>query len=691
MLNFYSGPSGRSFTISWIFATRYGSGNSMTADIGMGWKSPIPVGSYVVISYGLPSDTQYDNYLKVDLTQAPTDELKRSYNSTLWQKVYDEKQSQYNGINYEFICAMTGNTPKIEFITPIEVLDADEPPEIVYDKTKPDNPTILLKLPRSQVLSLNQPIEVLDANKNPYVIYDEGSKDAQGNIIPGPHGGTINNPTLSMGIPQSQQIQQGTINWIKANENPRFTIDSTNINRPVFNFWLPVAQQIQQGAITILDADENPRFEIDSTDPDKPILKFWLPQSQIMQDPTTTIIGPDQDPSVSLDDTNINKPKLEFELPRAVKFYYGSLLGERQDSQYTLTNLAFADYGIGDYYINEASGFIYQVISKTGNTCTFKYIASIQQPLPAVNTTPISPYKADKTQNNPKVTRAFTNNNQTEWMLTFELPKIPLPDIEVEYIGSAEDGSASVAPSDENTMLFDFKIPTGSRMFAGDLVDAGKQDAVVPDAKPGDLYLNAQTGLIYILDKTSSIWNLQKGSLKGPVGDALHIIDKFSLTVADGFEDNIPNAVGVIQAQYPTYDRHDGVFAVTWKDVSKNTETSYWYFLDETDQWGRVQLTGGVMNLIQNQWVDSPETNPVTNQTYSIDYINKLIGGNIDDPDKDKHAFSKDQIYEMLKWGTWEEAISGIVIPDPADKDTLSKEEFLELASWGSFASLIIT
>lgn len=651
MLNFYGGPSGRSFSITWIFATRYGSGNSMEADLGMTWKSSIPIGSYVVISYGLPSDIQYDNYMKVDLTNAPTNELRRNYNATLWQKVYDETQQQYGGINYKFISAMTGNTPKIDFITPINRLHADEPPNAIYDKTKPDNPTILLELPRSQVLSLNQPINVLNANQKPYVIYDQGSKDSQGNLIPGPHSGTIDFPTLTMGIPQSQQIQQGIT--------------------------------------TTINADGNPRFEINSANPNKPILNFWIPQSQIMQAPTTTTVDPDQNPNVSLNNSNINRPKLEFELPRAVKFYYGNLLGERQSSQYTLTDSTFANYGIGDYYINEASGFIYQIVSKIGNTCTFKYVASIQQPLPAVATTPISPYKSDKTQNNPRVTRTFTNADQTKWLMTFDLPKAPLPDVKVEYIGAAEDGSATVTPNDTDTILFDFKVPTGSRIFAGDLVDAGKQDAVVPDAKPGDLYLNAETGSVYILDKTGSIWNLQKGNLKGPQGDAIHIVGNLKLTVTDTVVDNLPNGVKAIQDEYPDYNRHDGVFGVTWINTEEETSTSYWYFLGENDQWGRVKLTGGVLNLIINNWKNSPEENPVTDQTYSIDYINKLIGGNIEDSDGDKHAFSKDQIYEMLKWGTWEEAITGIVIPDPKDTDTLSKDEFIKLASWGKFSELI--
>ena len=62
-------------------------------------------------------------------------------------------------------------------------------------------------------------------------------------------------------------------------------------------------------------------------DVDKPVLNFKLPQAQVMTDPVTEIVGPDINPEVALNNNDINHPKLEFKLPRAVRFYYGSLLG----------------------------------------------------------------------------------------------------------------------------------------------------------------------------------------------------------------------------------------------------------------------------------------------------------------------------------------------------------------------------
>lgn len=633
----------------------------------MGWKSPISIGSYVVISYGSPGDpdSNYEQYFKQDIESNP-DGKRISFNSTLWQKVYDPNQNSYNGINYELIMSMAGNTPriilgdaKVEEV-PAEqftkILDADLKPVVWLDRdnSNPDAPILYFALPQSQILSLNQPIEILDADQKPYVLYDEGSRDDDGNLVPGRFGGTINRPVLQMGLPQSQQIQQGVINWIKANENPRIELDLTDVNKPLLNFWLPVAQQIEQGNVTILDANENPYFEIDSTDPDKPILSFWLPQSQIMQNPETKIIGPDETPTVSLDNSNINQPRLEFELPRAVKFYYGSLLGERTEETYTETSEAFAGYGIGDYYVNAATGFIYIVtaIDSNTNTCTFEYVACIQQPLPEIETTSISPYTATGEQNNPQVVKAFTNEEQTTWKLEFQLPKIPQPAIEAEFVGVLEQGQATVSITDPNTMTFNFKIPVGSRMFGGIETD----NISVEGAKPGDLYLNTDTGVVYIL-QLDNTWQVQQGSLKGPVGDILNIVRSYSISGVDTFWagrdyilDNYKDEEGNLLPLTP-----DKIFAVTFIDA----ETSYWYFYTENEQWGRVQLTGGVMNFIDNTWKDSTEDNPITNKTYSIDYINKLIGGTINDNNKDKTTFSKEQVYKLLSWGTWEDAKQG--------------------------------
>jgi len=92
-----------------------------------------------------------------------------------------------------------------------------------------------------------------------------------------------------------------------------------------------------------------------------------------MAAPERVVQDPVVEPSVE-DVGTVNAPKLRFKLPRAVAFYYGTFLGERSSGTYTLSNPLFSSYGVGDYYVNAPTGFIYKVTSKTDDTtCVFEY------------------------------------------------------------------------------------------------------------------------------------------------------------------------------------------------------------------------------------------------------------------------------------------------------------------------------
>ena len=320
MYSFYGGRKGQDFSIATVFSTRV----EMEADLAKGWTSPIPVTSYVMISYGLPSDPNYATYRDQDIEAYGV-----SYNSTLWQKIYNEDEDMTaNGLSYQLIASLTGNTPRISIDKPITVLDADEDPDVDINSTNPDDVVVTFKLPQSQV------------------------------------------------------ITQATTTPIDADQNPSVDMDVSNINQPILEFQLPVAQQIQQGDTEVLNANENPSFEIDSSNINEPVISFSLPQSQVMAEPDLIIGAPNLPPAISYDQTNINSPKITFTLPQAVEFFYGDLLGERTEEDYTVTDSSFENFSVGDYYVNEATGFIYKVTAKESNTCTFHYVASIQQPLP---------------------------------------------------------------------------------------------------------------------------------------------------------------------------------------------------------------------------------------------------------------------------------------------------------------------
>ena len=218
MQSFYGGPAGQSFEIKKIFESYYGPDGAQV-DLDKGWASPISVGEFVMVSYGLPSDATYMTRMNYDLKAGD----KKNLNSTLWQKVYDESAGEGSGLSYKLISSCTGNTPKISITKPAIVLHANEQPDIETDLSNQDMPVIQFKLPRAQVLSMPQEATVLNADEKPSVEYNDDD---------------IDHPTVHFNIPQSQVIDQVTVDVIGVGEEPKVRLDLTDINRPVLKFQL---------------------------------------------------------------------------------------------------------------------------------------------------------------------------------------------------------------------------------------------------------------------------------------------------------------------------------------------------------------------------------------------------------------------------------------------------------------------
>ena len=72
--------------------------------------------------------------------------------------------------------------------------------------------------------------------------------------------------------------------------------------------------------------------------------------------------------------------------------------------------------------------------------------------------------------------------------------------------------------------------------------------------------------------------------------------------------------------------------------------------------WGRVQLTSGISGLIESVYDDEAD-GPETNKTYSINYINTLIGGDTASKNKNLTTYSATQIEELLSWGSFDDLI----------------------------------
>lgn len=514
LTSFYGGPNGQSFYIKKIFTNKNGlRQESLVNDLARGWTSPVSVGEFVMVSYGLPGDNKYEDYKKVDL-----DAEGKAYNATLWQKTYDETAGNANGLAYKMIASLAGNTPKIHV------------------------------------------------------------------------GDTI-----------------------------------------------------------VLDPVENPDVDIDITDPDQ--------------------------------------PELTFSLPRAVKFWYGDRLGKRNDVTYIDTSEEYKDCGVGDYYINKETGFIYLITQKNGNTCTFVFQACFQAPTPEIDTVVISPFKSDGTINEPSVEKRYTNDEKTQWELIFNLPKAPTADGEATEVGPLEEADVGVSVLDEDTLLFDFKIPRGSRIIPAEKLE----DLDMTQVRPGDYFLNALTGQLYLLNAQNE-WVLQPGTLKGPPGDALHIVKSFELEVAKNFENNLANGKQHIIEYYQTNDpthefKSDQLYEITWKETitledgkTKDQYSYYWYYVADDGNWGRVELAGGGgANSIKNEF-DPEIGGPVTDKTYSVHYINELIK---DEPILDpvggegtklrRTTLSTNLLIKLLSWGDYEDALGDL---DPViDPEAISRLE----------------
>lgn len=635
MESFYGGPKGRDFDIKEIFTSKY----QMDRDLSKGWTSSIFPGDLVVVSYGLPSDTNYDIYKNEDLQN-----YGKSYNSTLWQKCYNDKDGSGSagGLSYEMQASMTGNTPRIS-LHDTEVLDADKDPNVVWDNTDLDRLWLTFQLPQSQNIQLGE-TTVLDCNKNPTAELDTTD---------------INNPSLKLSLPQSQVIETALVELLNVGEEPTVSLETSgsySINRPAIKFQLPVSQSLQEGTTTVLDSNETPYFEINFDDINNPVINFFLPQSQVMGNPETIIVGPEENPSVQINNTNINSPVLKFSLPESIKFYYGELLGERTAGIYEETNEAFADYNIGDYYINAPTGFIYKVTKKSGTTCTFQYVACIQSPLPEIEVTKLDPYTnggSGYEPTAPTVVREFTNTEETAWKLVFGLPSAVKYGVSFDFIGIDEEGSVSSKIISSDTVNLDFQIPRGSKLFAGLTVSDTSLNVTVDGAKTGDLYLNTDTGDIYSLGSNGT-WVKNKGNLKGPVGEALKIVKSYTINETETIKDSLQNGVNYIEENYDGEISAEDIFSITWVEYETNQETSYWYYKAADGVWGRVQLTGGIANLIDNDY-NNEDGGEVTNKTYSVHYINTLIGGAI--TNKDRQTYSAEQIEELLSWGSFSDLI----------------------------------
>ena len=131
MLSFYGGPAGKDFTITKVFPNKA----EMDEDVALGNDSPIYAGDYVLISYGDPNLPTFAENLAADGDI--------SQNATLWKKEWN------NGYNYRKIVSIASNYPKFAAGSIEASLPFGSAPQLSIDSSSLANPKVGLKMPAS--------------------------------------------------------------------------------------------------------------------------------------------------------------------------------------------------------------------------------------------------------------------------------------------------------------------------------------------------------------------------------------------------------------------------------------------------------------------------------------------------------------------------------------------------------------
>lgn len=312
-----------------------------------------------------------------------------------------------------------------------------------------------------------------------------------------------------------------------------------------------------------LNADESPKVWItkDPNNLNKVILNFAFPQ---LPKPKvkSEIKDPKVMPSIDKDDTDVNSPIFTFNLPRAPHFNCGEALGDKNNYLNAYFENFNTDYGIGDYYINEKKGCVYEVINNTLATSriySFKYIGQIQTLNPEVKITPINTYNE-----NGEVNKIESDTeDRGSWI--FKVPKIPNIDAEINSIESNQKATVT-SNKKESAITFHFNLPKG--------VDGQN----------------------------------------GKDGESLKIINNF--IISSSVADTLENGVNYIKQFITQNPNQNEMIGVTWLNESGRYANSYWYYCYNNDTWGRVLLTGGGGN-IQPKVSKIEVTTPPQKTTYN--------------------------------------------------------------------------
>lgn len=195
--SFYGGPAGQSFKIKRIFESKL----AMREDLLKRQSSDIAVGEFVFISYGSQSvDKDKFNELRAADKEAFDG---KSYNSTLWQKIYTERDfnssvsdpisgienyyiSEPYGLGYRLISSLVGSSPIFKEGVIVHVIDHEEDPRANVIVEEEDSPQLELWLPRADT------VHIVDAFVYHSTDYPDDTIEVFGPVVERDFGRTLN-------------------------------------------------------------------------------------------------------------------------------------------------------------------------------------------------------------------------------------------------------------------------------------------------------------------------------------------------------------------------------------------------------------------------------------------------------------------------------------------------------------------
>ena len=632
---FYAGPNGESFQIREIFPNRKAMDDSLAT-------SKLAIGDYVIVSYGDPSSTEYENNKAIDITQ-----YGNSWNASLWQKVYQKNEQNQYEIVFTHITSFPASTPSISFLAPrvdnpktfipwvSDNTGTVEAPEFQFnipnawniavtgDATRAANQyatieqtsesnttkTWTVHFPKAYIFSPSASVDnTKNVNSTPTITIGEVEQDGQ--TLP-----------ISIVFPPAW-LASASRTVIDADQNPGVTVDISDNKTQKFAFTLPKNWSPQLAQYDLGNAGTQPSVVEIGRDASAGTIswKFTLPKTWQFTDPQYESLPAGSQPIVTriASDPTTGNITWKFSLPRSTHILTGSgapISGTVQNE---------------DYYIDINSGDIYDATHNQPIGC-------FMPPTPMVTNEHPSAYitSPDGWVERDASVGVVTKNAEGKWVFPFSLPKAPRLSVgATTLVGPTAQAAAAGTIRDSSTYELTFSIPRGARWFSGSIAPSA-----IVDAKAGDYYLRIDTGEFYYCNGPT--WT-RLGTL---MGDSLEIYDRININeYADGISASKvsdPSSEIQISSSDPIFNlpeeqRIKAILDLLYPTIKPKTsqlldisvfhmvedikDTYFAYYLN--NQWQLMQLNSGIGNLFISAVSESQSAD---NMGYSVNALNAAL------------------------------------------------------------------